>query len=301
MECRADSRSVTFTRGNKLFNTYMKQFLAIGFLLAFISCSVQQKVVSHQWIRLFNGKDLSNWQVKIKGHPLGDNFGNTFRVENGVMKVSYDRYDKFNQQYGHLFYNQPFSWYLLVVEYRFAGEQVPGGEGWAWRNSGAMLHCQPPSSMALDQDFPISLEMQLLGGNGRDPRPTGNLCTPGTNVVLKGTLFTPHCVNSTSKTYHGDQWVRAEALVLGDSLIQHIVEGDTVLSYGQPQYDGRDRWVQKAGFKDGELIPEGYISLQSESHPIEFRKVMLFDLSPYRSNPAKLQKVLQELKERKGE
>lgn len=279
----------------------MRLLLTVGTLLVFFSCSIQQKAVSSKWIHLFNGKDLGDWQVKIKGHPLGDNFGNTFRVENGVMKVSYDQYDSFSKQYGHIFYNQKFSSYLLVMEYRFTGEQARGGEGWALRNSGAMLHCQSPASMALDQDFPISLEMQLLGGNGTDPRPTGNLCTPGTNVVLKGNLFTPHCVNSTSKTYHGDQWVRAEALVLGDSLIQHIVEGDTVLSYEKPQYDGRDPWVQKVGYRDGALISEGYISLQSESHPIEFRKVELFDLAPYRSHPARLQKVLQELKERKGE
>ena len=113
----------------------------------------------------------------------------------------------------------------MVVEYRFVGDQIKDGPGWATRNSGMMLHGQSPESMALDQDFPISMEAQLLGGNGKDERTTNNLCTPGTNVVMDGKLFTPHCVISTSKTYHGDQWVKAEVLVLGDSIIKHIVHG----------------------------------------------------------------------------
>jgi hypothetical protein len=182
-----------------------------------------------------------------------------------------------------------------VVEYRMVGEQVKGGSGWAVRNSGAMLHCQAPETMFLDQDFPISMEDQLLGGNGKDARSTCNLCTPGTNVFLKGKLFTPHCVNSTSKTYHGEQWVHAEALVLGDSIIKQIVETDTVMVYGKPQYDGRDKWVKKLGLQDGALIKEGYISLQSESHPCEFRKVELFDLGKYLNKPEKLNKILQSL------
>lgn len=279
----------------------MKKVHFAFLLLSFLSCSVRKQSSATDWIRLFNGKDLNNWIIKIKDHPLNENWGNTFRVEDGVLKVGYEAYENFNRQYGHMYYKQPFSHYLLVMEYRFTGDQAKGGEGWALRNSGAMLHCQPPQTIALEQDFPISLEMQLLGGNGTDPRPTGNLCTPGTNVVLHDTLFTPHCVNSISKTYHGDQWVRAEALVLGDSLMQHIIEGDTVLSYRQPQYDERDDWVKKAGFKGGDLVRGGYISLQSESHPVEFRNVRLFNLEPYKDNPEKLKQMLLQLKNRKGE
>ncbi|QEC69504.1 DUF1080 domain-containing protein [Panacibacter ginsenosidivorans] len=250
------------------------------------------------WIKMFNGKDLSDWIIKIKDHPLNENYGNTFRVENGVMKVSYDQYNnQFKEQFGHIFYKQKFSAYLLYIEYRFTGDQIKDGPDWAYRNSGAMLHCQDPKSMMVEQDFPISLEMQLLGGNGKDERSTCNLCTPGTNVILDGKFFTPHCVNSTSKTFHGDQWVVAQALVLGDSIIKHIVGSDTVLMYTKPQYDGRDKWVQKKGFKDGALISEGYISLQSESHPVEFRKVELFDLSPYMNDPKKLQEILMQLQQ----
>jgi len=272
-------------------------FLIPAFFWVLASCSAQDKLP--QPIQMFNGKNLDGWAIKIKDHPLNDNYGNTFRVEDGVMKVSYDKYDDFKEQYGHIFYKKKFSAYLLVVEYRFTGNQVKNGPGWAYRNSGAMLHCQSPESMKLDQDFPISMEEQLLGGNGKDERSTVNLCTPGTNVVLDGKLYTQHCVNSSSKTYHGDQWVHIEALVLGDSIVKHIADKDTVLVYTKPQYDGRDKWVKGMGYKDGDLIHEGYISLQSESHPCEFRKVEIYDLSKYMNNPEKLKQVIALLQKRK--
>lgn len=260
-----------------------------------IASIAQKKTKNGKWIQLFNGKDLTNWKIKIKDHPLNENYANTFRVVDGKLTVNYDQYDSFKEKYGHIFYDRPFSYYILVVEYRFTGQQCKDGPGWAIRNSGAMLHGQSPESMALEQDFPISLEAQFLGGNGKDERTTGNLCTPGTNVVMDGKLFTPHCVNSVSKTYHGDQWVRAEMLVLGDSIVQHIIEGDTVLRFMQPQYDGKDPWVQKAKLWGGQTIKEGYISLQAESHPVEFRKVELLDLGKYKNNPKKLRKAIHAL------
>lgn len=260
----------------------------------------QKNVKKSSWIKLFNGKNLDDWTVKIKDHPVNENWGNTFRVENGVLKVSYDQYgDNFKEQFGHIFYKKKFSAYLLLVEYRFTGEQIKDGPGWAFRNSGMMLHGQSPETMAIDQDFPISLEAQLLGGDGKENRPTNNLCTPGTNVVMNGKLFIAHCMNSSSKTYHGDQWVRAEVLVLRDSIVRHIVGGDTVLVYEKPQYDGRDKWVKRAGLPDGATIKEGTISLQSESHPVEFRKVELFDLEKYMDKPVQLDQILKKLGKRK--
>lgn len=244
-------------------------------------------------IQLFNGKNMDGWVPKIRYYETGDNFGNTFRVEDGLLKVRYDQYDKFDKKYGHLAYHKPFGYYLLRVEYRFVDEQVNEGEGWAWRNSGAMLHGQDPYSMLKDQDFPISIEGQFLGGDGTAERTTSNLCTPGTNVVVNNELFTPHCKSSISKTYHGDQWVTADFLVLGDSVIKHIMEGEVVLEYNQPQFGGGnvtdfDPKVKK----DGELIPSGFIYLQSESHPIDFRKVELYDLEPYKADSERIDMIV---------
>ncbi len=234
------------------------------------------------WLPLFNGRDLTGWIPKFKGCDLGENYLDTFRVENGLLRVAYDRYTRFEDRFGHLFYEQPFSHYRLRVEYRFVGEQTPGGPGWAFRNSGIMLHCQPPGTMRKAQDFPVSIEVQLLGGDGRAERPTANLCTPGTHVVWNGRLHTPHCTNSRSKTYHGDQWVRVEVEVRGAEVIRHFVNGELVFEYTQPQLDPGDADAkalleQRGGEK---LLREGYISLQAESHPVEFRRVELLPLTP---------------------
>lgn len=254
-------------------------FLSAGIFLPGACSKNQENPVKGKWMSLFNGKNLDGWTPKITGYNLGENFGNTFRVENGVLKVSYDHYDKFDGRFGHLFYKEKFSHYRFRVEYRFVGEQVPGGPGWAYRNSGIMFHCQPPETMARDQKFPVSIEAQLLGGNGKDKRPTGNVCTPGTNIVMNNQLITRHCTSSSSKTFHGDQWVTMEIEVHGNGTIKHIVNGGVVLEYEKPQLDPNDPEAREL-IKDNHLmLSEGYISLQSESHPVEFRKVevMLLD------------------------
>lgn len=258
----------------------MKLFALAAVLLAVPAAFGQRRADPKDWIQLFNGKNLDGWIPKITGYQTGENFGNTFRVENGHMKVAYDAYDEFRERFGHIFYKDKFSHYIIAVEYRFIGEQAKNGPSWALRNSGIMIHCQPPQTMGKDQDFPISIEVQLLGGNGTTPRSTANLCTPGTNVVIDGKLFTTHCLNSKSKTYHGEQWVRVEAEVHGSEHVKHIVNGETVLEYDKPQIGGGSvKNFDPAVKQDGKLLEEGYISLQSESHPIEFRKVELLNLS----------------------
>jgi len=240
----------------------------------------QVKADPKDWIQLFNGKNLDGWTPKIRGYALGENFGNTFRVENGAMKVAYDGYDAFNERFGHIFYKDAFSHYIIAVEYRFVGDQATKGPGWAIRNSGIMIHGQDPKTMGKDQDFPMSIEVQLLGGNGTAKRTTANLCTPGTNVVMDGKLITQHCVNSKSETYHGEQWVRVEVEVNGSGRIKHFVNGALVLEYEQPQIGGGNvSGHDPAVKKDGTLLEGGSISLQSESHPVEFRRVELLNLS----------------------
>jgi len=253
-------------------------FLILFAMLASFCNRPQPAKNDEGWIALFNGKDLNDWKIKITGHPLGENYKNTFRVEDGILKVSYSEYDTFRGEFGHIFYKTPFSHYKLRVEYRFTGEQVPGGPSWGLRNSGSMLHSQSPESMLLNQDFPVSIECQLLGGLGSGPRPTANVCTPGTNIVINNQLITQHCTESSSKTFDGDQWVTVEVVVLGDSIIHHIVNGDTVLTYTKPQIGGE----LPEGFPlpEGTPLKEGYISLQAESHPCEFRKVELLNLEP---------------------
>ncbi len=232
------------------------------------------------WVPLFNGKDISDWFVKIHHHETGDNYGNTFRVEDSILKVRYDQYDTFSERYGHLYYKTPFSYYHLKLEYRFTGEWRKDAPAYTVLNSGVMFHSQDPRTMPKEQDWPISVEMQFLGGlDDGKPRSTGNMCSPGTHVVYNGKLDTRHCIESRSKTYIGDQWIRAELIVLGDSLVTHIINGDTVLQYSQPQIGGpvvnRFDPAQKP---DGKILKSGFIALQSEGQPIDFRKVEILNL-----------------------
>lgn len=250
------------------------------------------------WQSLFNGEDLTGWTPKIKGQEMGMDSLNTFRVEDGILEVSYDRYSAFNNTFGHLYYEKPFGAYFLEVEYRFLEEQAPGGEGWAYKNSGVMFHSQSPESVLLNQSFPVSLEGQLLGGNGKEERPTMNLCTPGTHVVMADSLFTPHCINSNSKTFHGQEWVKAGFLVLKDSLIVHYVNGKEVLRYAKPQLGGDMAEDASPEFhREGTPLTGGYISLQSESHPLGFKRADLLNLEPVYEDKDRLAEMITMLKQ----
>ncbi len=233
-----------------------------------------------EWIDLFNGRDLSGWTVKIHHHDVGVNFGETFRVDDGVIQVRYDQYGDFNNQFAHLYYDEPFSHYLVSLEYRFAGEVQQGAPDYVLLNSGIMIHSQDPRTMLREQDWPISVEMQFYALiPGQQPRPTGNMCSPGTHIVYNGRLDTRHCINASGQARPKDEWVRAEALVLGDSIVKHIINGDTVLVYSQPQIGGGvANGFDPAVKQDGKILSEGFIALQSEGQPIDFRNVRLLNL-----------------------
>ena len=233
------------------------------------------------WVPIFNGRDLTGWTPKIRYSVVGLDSRDTFRVVDGLLTGAYDDYEAFDGRFAHLFYERPLSSYDLRVEYRIHGEQLPDGESWARANSGVMFHAQSPESMGVDQDFPISLEAQFLRGLGEGARPTGNLCTPGTDVEFEGTRTEAHCIESTSPTYEGDDWVTLELVVRGDERIAHIVEGDTVLAYARPRIGGGVVNDFDPAVKiDGTPLTEGYIALQSESHPVQFRRVWLREVRP---------------------
>ncbi len=250
-------------------------------IIILAGCSSGAENRQPEWISLFNGKDMDDWMVKINHHEVGENFGNTFRVEDGILQVRYDEYGAFNDQFGHLYYKQPYSHFHLVVEYRFVEGWQQDAPEYTIKNSGIMFHSQDPRSMNVDQDWPISVEFQLLAGLGDGKeRPTGNMCSPGTDVVYEGKVDPRHCINSSSQTYEVDQWVRAELIVLGDSLVTHLINGDTVLQYTKPQIGGGVvNNYDPALKRDGQLLKEGFIALQSEGQSIDFKKVELLDLS----------------------
>ncbi|WP_159636220.1 3-keto-disaccharide hydrolase [Sphingobacterium composti Ten et al. 2007 non Yoo et al. 2007] len=260
---------------------YFKVSSALIISLLFIGCN-PSKNKNEEWKKLFNGKDLTGWTAKIYPYEVGHNFANTFRVIDSVIQVNYDGYgEKYDDRFGHLYYDIPYSHYHLKLEYRFYGDLYPGAPDYTLRNSGVMFHSQDPRTMPANQDWPISVEMQFLGGlNDGKPRPTGNMCSPGTHIYYNNELLTTHCINSTSKTYDGDQWVKAELIVHGDSLVEHIINGDTVLTYSKPQIGGPivNNYDPKMKV-DRTVLKSGFIALQSEGQPVEFRNIYLKDLS----------------------
>ena len=263
------------------------------FLIVCQSCNNndgKKEISKENWESLFNGKDLTGWDIKIKDHPLNENYKNTFRIEDSMIRVVYSDYEKFNNQFGHLYTHRPYSYYKLRLQYRFVGDHLPDAPGWADRNSGVMLHSQSAQSVNLNQNFPVSLEFQFLCGNGKDTVPTGNVCTPGTFITHNGKLFLGHIQNSNSKTYLKNEWISAEAEVYGDSLVRHIINGDTVLTYTNPMIgegfvSNNNSWTW-AGITDSLIwinkanttLKEGHIALQAESQPVDFRRIEILNL-----------------------
>ncbi len=251
------------------------KFSVIFLLIVVTLTGCASKKHTEEWMQLFNGKDLTGWTVKIKGYEAGENFGNTFRFEDGMLKVRYDAYKTFDDRFGHIFYNDKFSHYIVRFEYRILGNQCPGGPEWGYKNTGILIHGQTPESMDLDQDFPTSIEVQLLGGDSIGERSTGNVCTPGTNIVINNQLILEHCTNSSGKTFRTDEWVKVRVEVHGDSIIRHFINDEEVIVYEKPQLDDRDATFSKLLPLNGGKIQltEGTICLQSESHPCDFRNV----------------------------
>lgn len=263
-----------------MLNLHRSVAASVLALLCFLPCLAAESTdpaAQGDWVQLFNGKDLTGWTPKISGYPAGENYADTFRVKDGVLAVSYDKYEgPFNNRFGHLFYKQPYSNYILRLQYRVVGEQYPGGPDWGYANSGIMIHGQTPESMGRDQSFPVSIEVQLLAGNRGA---TGNACSPGTHIVLDGKLFTTHCTSVAKQTVPIGQWTTAEVEVHGDKLIRHKINGKTVIEYSGTQLDDNDadakRLLEAGATKE---ITGGTISLQSESHPVEFRNIELKQL-----------------------
>lgn len=265
----------------------------------FFSCNSATRSDTQEWESIFNGKNFDNWDIKIAGHTLGDNYKNTFSIQDSMMRISYQNYTVFDNQFGHIYYKPLLSYYKIRFQYRFNGEHLSDAPSWSNRNSGIMLHSQSAETLNLNQTFPVSLEMQLLGGLDTGITHTGNLCTPGTIVQINNLSIDQHCTSSNSKTYYGNRWVSAEVEVYGDSLIRHIIEGQTVLEYQHTKIGGgfvdqsnnwsvanitdSSYWLNKAGSP----LQRGQIAFQAESQDVDFRRIELLQLEGCTDSKAK--------------
>jgi hypothetical protein len=235
-----------------------------------------------RWIQLFDGRTLNGWTPKISGLAVGEDPLRTFSAEGGAIRVSYDHYGgAFGKRFGHLAYRTPYAAYRLRWEYRFSGKWLRDVEPWQQSNSGIMLHGQPPETMTLDQKFPVSVEVQLLGAERAERAPTANLCTPGTHVVINNKLETTHCINSAGPVLANGQWIKAEIEVDRAGNFTHFVEGQPVMRYGGAQLDPADADAAPLiAARGGVLVVTGgTLYLQSEGHPVEFRNLELLPLN----------------------
>ncbi len=263
--------------------------LLFASLFFFLGChSTTQPTDAEGFTPIFNGTDLTGWTPKFAGEELGHNYKDTFVIEDGVLKVTYDNYETFNGKFGHLFYDTPYSHYILRLDYRFVDGHCKGAPNYTWINSGVMLHSQSAESMSFDQEFPSSIEAQMLGlpAGAERKRTTANVCTPGTHVFYNGKLDRRHCINSTSKTFHGDQWIALETEVHGHDRMIFRVNGEDVFELGKPQLDADDKRDDYAARKliearGGEArLSAGHIALQAEGAPLEFRNIRIKQLAP---------------------
>ncbi len=274
--------NIQFYKEKAVSIKYFIMWILSASVLTLYSCnSSRYKTAEPQeWQVLFNGEDLEGWIPKLHHHEVGENYANTFRVHDGVIQVNYDEYDTFDERYGHLFYKELFSSFHLKFDYRFTDQWMADAPEYTYRNSGIMFHSQAPETILKEQDWPISVEYQMLADAGDgNPRPTGNMCSPATEVYYEGEMFPGHCINSTSDTYPWDEWVSGELIVFGDSLVIHMVNGDTVLQYSQTQIGGgvANRYDPKIKI-DGKPLEEGYIGLQAEGQGVEFRNISIKSL-----------------------
>ncbi len=254
----------------------MKQLVTVALVLLAPLAVAGAAEDPAEWHSLFNGRDLSGWTPKIARHKAGENYANTFRVEDGILKVGYDGYGKFDRQFGHLFTNQAYSSYILRLEYRITAKAIDDSPHWAKLNSGVMIHSQSPLSMTLEQEFPTSMEFQFLAVGATAGRQTGNVCTPGTNLEMGGKLRLDHIIDSSSKLTPLDEWIPVEVEVHGNAEVIHRVDGVEVLRYQHPQLDPRDDGAKALRAAGAPLqLTFGHIALQAESQPIWFRNIRI--------------------------
>jgi hypothetical protein len=253
--------------------------LAVAALsLVLVACAKKPRIdvpaPAGQWVAVFNGKNLDDWTVKIAGHDLNDNYRNTFRVEDGLLKVSYDQYEKFGGRYGSIFYNKTLSHYWLRAEYRFVGTQVAGAPSWAYKNSGIQIHSQPPETMRKNQEFPVSVEFDIVGGRLLGRHPTGDVCRNGTRVKIGGAELEDKCSKLSDITIPGDEWVTILAEVQGGTRVRQIVNGALLVEYTDLLLDEKDADARRLLSSGADrALTAGYISIQANSHPIEFRRI----------------------------
>jgi hypothetical protein len=229
-------------------------------------------------VKIFNGQDLTGWVPLIKKSAFNVNYQNTFRADpaNQIIRVTYEDYPDtdFDGRYGMLYYDKYLTDYRVRLTYRFREPQAQNPSQWGKNNTGLMLFGIDPRDVMGDPDFPPAIEIQLLGTPSTGGTNNANLCQPGGMWVSK--LFGENngsgngCKASKSgPAPTAGEWVtiEAEVLVSGETKIyQHPETITPVLSISGPMYNNQP-------------VLGGYMAIQSESQPVEFKDIELKELN----------------------
>lgn len=254
-----------------------------GALLLLASCASLPGGAQPHLHRIFDGKSLKGWVLKTTKYPLGENPHDMLTARDGVMRFSFDGFERFNGEYAVVYYDKPLRNYILQLDYRFAGRQAPGAPAWAKRNSGVMLFAQPPQTMTLNQSYPISVEDQLLGGLDNGSRQTLAVCMVDITVVINGAKPTGHCTPDVATrppatppplpTFDGDQWVKLR-IEVKSGVAKSYANGILFNTISEPHVDAPHPWLSS---QDAAAQPS-YFALQGESDEVEFRNIELAEL-----------------------
>lgn len=225
---------------------------------------------SDGWVKIFNGQDLTGWSPLIHKSAYKQDPYNTFRADpvNHVIKVTYEDYPNgFEDRCGLLYYDKLLTNYRVRVTYRFLEPQAPGPVSWGKNNTGLMIFGIDPAKVTGDPEFPPLIEIQLLGANSTGGNTTPNMCVPGGMTMKKSTA---ECGNNHTGVAPppAAEWVtvEAEVHVKGDTKVfQYPNKTTPVITMSGPVYQGKD-------------VVNGYLSLQSESQPLEYKDIELMEL-----------------------
>ncbi|MGJ8643206.1 MAG: 3-keto-disaccharide hydrolase [Luteolibacter sp.] len=243
-----------------------------------------------EWIKLFNGKDLTGWKVNT-GHS-GDEesleANEIFQVRDGVLRV-YPGAENGSKQYNAtLVHEKKWESYHLRVEYRW-GENKFQPRMEAERDSGVLFHIHSEP----EKVWPPSVELQLGDGKPGDVRVTGDLCLIGNSrgespsEEKKYSPESPMQIRGqkdpgekrreirTKVVVHAEkpigEWNTVDLIVHGSEKAEFHVNGQLVNEvYGLKFRDGTGDW---------KLLDSGFIGLEAEWAQVEFRNVSIKPLA----------------------
>jgi hypothetical protein len=213
---------------------------------------------------LFNGRDLSGWCVALEGRRPGEDPNGVFRVSDGVMRVS-------GEETGGIVSEKSYRDYVLRVEYRWVGKSVGSRLGMA-ADTGVLYHSQG-EMFAWNGLWMRSFECNILRGRTGDFIIVSDKGAPVRYAAtVEGRVVADEA--NISNWFRLGSWANTEDTPdvfperrYGEwNRLEIVCDGSRV-----------EHWLNDVlVFEAENLTPsQGRIQIQSEGHPVEFRRIDL--------------------------